>query len=258
MKGEFKMSKKVALITGASTGIGADSAVRLAKDGFDLAISSRSEAKLEPVAEQCRAEGAEVLVVTGDMSKEEDVKNVFQKTVEKYGKIDFYFCNQGVLMTPKVFEDQTLDDYYLVTENNFKSVFLCLIECINIMKNQDYGNILVTGSSSGIRPEAGFGVYSASKHAVVGLVKDAAIECSQFNIRINCVCPGGILTPMTMKAGADIEKDYSVLRRSNPPMLPGREMGKPSDISSLVSFIASDQCDYICGSVISVDNGITQ
>lgn len=261
------MSKKVAVITGASTGIGAGSAVQLAKDGFDLVIAARRKEKLEEVATQCRAEGAEVLVVPTDCTKEEDVKNLFAETKKKFGKMDFYFCNQGVIHPPRYFEEQTLDDYYLVSEGNFKSVFLCLVNAINFMKEQPEGNILVTGSSSGIRPEAGMGVYSASKHAVIGLVKDAAIECGRFNIRINCLCPGGVDTPM-VNGDADIDwdnlpadfRDHSDahIRRYTIPLLPKRVVAKVSEITGMVSFMASEQSTFMCGSVISVDCGITQ
>lgn len=252
------MSKKIAVISGASTGIGEDSAVRLAKDGFDLVIAARRKEKLEAVAERCKAEGAEVLVCPADMSKEEDVKRLFDASIEKYGKIDFFFCNQGVLMNPKNFEDQTLDDYNLVADNNFKSVFLALIYSIRIMKEQGYGNILVTGSSSGIRPEAGFGVYSASKHAVVGLVKDAAIECGQFGIRINCLCPGGVWTPMVENATKYMTENSVNLRRQIPTLLPNKPVAQVGEISGMVAFMASEESSYMCGSIISIDNGITQ
>ena len=260
------MDRKVAIITGASTGIGAASALRLAQDGFDLTIASRTESKLDKVAEECRKEGADVLVVAGDMSKKEDVKAVFDKTIEHFGKLDFVFSNQGVLMEPTPFEEMTEDQFDLVAQNNFKSTFLMLIEATNAFKKLGTpGNVLATGSSSGIRPEAGFGVYSASKAAVIQLVKDAAIECGKlYNIRYNCLCPGGFTTPMTQVVTDVLTKDAiegkdmgNLIRRSMPVLLPDRDLGDTSEIVGIVSMIASDASTYMQGSVISVDGGIT-
>lgn len=256
------MSGKTALITGASSGIGAASAVQLAKDGFDLILAARRKEKLDEVAEKCRAEGVDVLVVPTDTSNEEEVKALFATVKERYEKLDFYFCNQGVLMKPTRFENQTLDQYYYVSENNFKSVFLCLTNCIRLMIDQECGNILVTGSSSGIRPEIGFGVYSASKHAVVGLTKDAAIECGRFGIRINCLCPGGVDTPMVAGAGILDDEGKAAMERyvdrAPAPLLKGRTIATVDEISGMVSFMASDKSTFMTGSVISIDCGITQ
>ena len=252
------MSKKVALVSGASTGIGRAGCIRLAKEGWNLAIASRHMETLEECAELCRKEGAEVLVIQTDMSQENQVANMFAKTKEHYGAIDFYWSNQACIQEPKNFEDMNLDDFYLVSENNFKSTFLALVHGVNFFKEQGYGNILTTGSSSGIRPEAGFGVYSAAKHAVVGLTKDAAIECGRFNIRINCLCPGGFFTPMTDYCGKIFEKKGMFLRRTGQTLLPDRIMGHPdTEIAGMVAFLASDDAAYIQGAVISVDCGIT-
>lgn len=256
-------AKKVAVVTGASSGMGAASAVRLAQDGFDLVIAARRKEKLEAVAEECRKAGAETLIVTADMSKEEDVQKVFDEAVEKYGRIDFVFSNQGVLTKPTPFEELTVDQFYTVSENNFKSTFLMLTIGTNTFKKLETpGNILVTGSSSGIRPEAGFGVYSASKAAVIQLVKDAAIECGPlYNIRYNCICPGGFVTEMTDMVGRELASSQKpveeVLRRSMPVLLPDTYMGTVDQITGVVSMMASDASSYMQGAVISVDGGIT-
>lgn len=128
------MEKKIAIITGASSGIGKAGAIRFAKEGYNLVIAARRRNKLEEVAELCRAEGAEVLVVQGDMSNPEDVKNVFAKALEKFGTIDFVWSNQGVLTVPTVFEELTVDQFYTVSENNFKSTFLMLTEATNVFR----------------------------------------------------------------------------------------------------------------------------
>lgn len=141
------MEKKIAIITGASSGIGKAGAIRFAKEGYNLVIAARRRNKLEEVAELCRAEGAEVLVVQGDMSNPEDVKNVFAKALEKFGTIDFVWSNQGVLTVPTVFEELTVDQFYTVSENNFKSTFLMLTEATNVFRKLEKpGNVVCTGS----------------------------------------------------------------------------------------------------------------
>lgn len=259
------MEKKIAIITGASSGIGRAGAIRFAKEGYNLVIAARRGNMLEDVAELCRAEGAEVLTVQGDMSKPEDVKRVFDGAIEKFGTIDFVWSNQGVLTVPTVFEELTLDQFYTVSENNFKSTFLMLIEATKVfIKLEKPGNIVCTGSSSGIRPEAGFGVYSASKAAVVHLVKAAAIECgAKYNIRYNAVCPGGFISEMTQMVYGELKKAVMAgkempLRRKADHLLPNHPMGDPeTQIVGLVAFLASDEASYIQGAVFSDDAGIT-
>ncbi len=259
------MEKKIAVITGASSGIGAVGAVRFAKEGYNLVIAARREDKLNAVAEQCRAEGAEVLAVRGDMSKEEDVKNVFEKALEKFGTIDFVWSNQGVLTVPTVFEELTLDQYYTVSENNFKSTFLMLTEATKVFsKLAKPGNVVCTASSSGLRPESGFGVYSASKAAVIHLVRAAAIECGiKYNIRYNCVCPGGFVSEMTTMVTNELTKTLSAggdmpIRKHTMNLLPERELGDPEkELVGLVVFLASEESTFIQGAAFSVDCGIT-
>lgn len=259
------MEKKIAIITGASSGIGKAGAIRFAKEGYNLVIAARRRNKLEEVAELCRAEGAEVLVVQGDMSNPEDVKNVFAKALEKFGTIDFVWSNQGVLTVPTVFEELTVDQFYTVSENNFKSTFLMLTEATNVFRKLEKpGNVVCTGSSSGIRPEAGFSVYSASKAAVIHLVRAAAIECgAKYNIRYNCICPGGFVSEMTDMVSVEIKKALDAgkempLRRRAVYLLPSSAKGDPeTQIVGLVAFLASDESSYIQGAVFSADAGIT-
>lgn len=256
-RGKLVMESKVAVISGASTGIGKDSALRLAKEGFHLVLGARSFDKLQDVCEQCRQAGVEATAVKADMTQAADVDHLFQVALDTHGKVDFYFCNQGVLPSPKRFEDQTEEDFYTVSENNFKSVFLGMRSAIRIMKQQQYGNILVTASSSGIRPETGFGLYSASKHAVIGLVKDAAIEAGSSGIRINCLCPGGVWTPMVEKVSAYMQENNFQPPRIMPTLLPNKALADVSEISRMVVFMASEGSSYMTGSIISIDNGIT-
>ena len=259
------MEKKIAVITGASSGIGAAGAVRFAKEGYDLVLAARRAEKLEAVAEQCRAEGAEVLAVLGDMSKEEDVKNVFAKALERFGTIDFVWSNQGVLTAPTVFEELSVDQFYTVSENNFKSTFLMLIEATKTFaKLEKPGNVVCTASSSGLRPESGFAVYSASKAATIHLVKAAAMECGlKYNIRYNCIYPGGFVSEMTDMVNVEIVKIMGEgkempIRKPTTALLPDRHLGDPEkELVGLAVFLASDESTFMQGAALSVDCGIT-
>lgn len=250
---------KVALVSGAATGIGRDSAVKLAQDGFSLVLCDWNREEGEKTLGMCREQGADVDFVYTDMGKEEEVIKYFAFAVEKYGKIDFYFNNQGVIYDPKDFDDTTMEDFNMVVHSNFKACFLGLKHCLKQMKKQNYGNILVTGSSSGIRPETGFGVYSATKHAVIGLVKDAAIEYGKYNIRVNVICPGGIVTPITIGVGKYVEESGYQLPRAAQMAIMGKSgyLGTTEEIVGVVSMMATEASSYMTGAVISVDGGIT-
>lgn len=253
------LTEKVALVSGSATGIGRDSAVKLAQDGFSLVLCDWNREEGEATLDMCRKQGADADFVYTDMGNEEEVVKYFAFAVEKYGKIDFYFNNQGVIYDPKDLDDTTVEDFEKVDHSNFKACFLGIKHCLKQMKEQKYGNILVTGSSSGIRPETGFGVYSATKHAVIGLVKDAAMEYGKYNIRVNVVCPGGIVTPITMGVGKYVQESGYQLPRAAQMAIMGKSgyLGTTEEIVGIVSMMASEASSYMTGAVISVDGGIT-
>lgn len=248
---------KVALIAGATTGIGKASAIQLAKDGFDLVLAARGEEKGLKLVEEIKQLGVQVDFIKTDMSVEADVINLVDFTVKKYQKIDYYLGNQGVIYPPKMFDETPESDVDLVLNVNVKGTFFGMKHVIKQLLKQDSGNITIVGSSSGIRSETGFGVYSASKRAVLGLVQDAAIEYGPKNIRINAICPGGIVTPLTDATAQSMMESQFKQPRPSLALLNGGNLGEPEDISSLVSYMASDASKYMTGAVISVDGGIT-
>lgn len=249
---------KVALVSGAATGIGRDCSVQLAKDGFHLVLCDWNKAEGEKTAAMCKEAGADTDFLEVNMAIETEVEHFVTFAMEKYGHIDFYFNNQGVIHMPKLFEDITEEDFNYVTDNNFKACFFGMKHVLKVMKHQKYGHVVNTGSSSGIRPETGFGVYSATKHAVIGLTKDAAIEMASFNVRVNCVCPGGIITPLTIAVGQYMKEHQFQQPRSSKALLGPERMGKTSEITGIISFLASEASSYMTGAIISVDGGNTQ
>ncbi|MEG2038376.1 MAG: SDR family NAD(P)-dependent oxidoreductase [Oscillospiraceae bacterium] len=249
--------KKVALVTGAATGIGRACSVRLAKDGFNLVLLDWNDEECKKTVEMCKVHGKEVDFVHTDMGIESEVISAVAFVMKKYDHIDFFFNNHGKLNDPKLFDDITEEDIDLVIHCNFKGCFFGMKHVIKVMKAQGYGNILNTASSSGIRPETGFAVYSASKHAVIGLTKAAAIECGKYNIRVNAICPGGILTPMVAGVGEYCKK-HPEFEFPRGPWVPLNRMAQAEELTGLVSMMASDDSGYMTGSVISIDGGLTQ
>lgn len=249
---------RVALVSGAATGIGRDCAIQLAKDGFDLVLCDWNKEEGEKTLAACREQGKQADFLEINMAIEAEAKKFIDFAVDKYGKIDFYLNNQGVIHMPKLFEDITEEDFDYVTNNNFKACFFGMKHALKVMKKQGYGHLVNTGSSSAIRPETGFGVYSATKHAVIGLTKDAAIEMAKYGVRVNSVCPGGIITPLTMAVGKYMMETKFEQPRSSTALLGPARMGQTSEVTGIVSFLASDQSSYMTGSIISVDGGNTQ
>lgn len=251
--------KKVAIISGAATGIGRASAVGLVED-FDLVLLDWNKEEGEKTEAMCREAGGTADFVYTDMGNEEEVIAAVKYTMDRYGKIDFFFCNHGWLMDPQDFADTEKATLDKVLHCNVYGTFFGLKYVLKEMMKQNAGNILVTASSSGIRPECSFGVYSASKCAVLGMVKDTALEySSRYNIRINAIAPGGIVTPMTAGVGKYMQEhpEYTNPWPSRIPMGDGA-LGFTQDVVPMVKLMASDASRYMTGAVISIDGGITQ
>lgn len=251
------MERKIAIVSGAATGIGRASAVRLAEDGFALVLADWNEAEGKTTLGLCKDVHEDVDFVLTDMGKEVEVEKLMKFTMDKYGKIDFFFNNQGVLHMPRDFDDLTEEDMDYVLHSNFKACFFGMKYALKVMKKQGYGHILNTGSSSGIRPETGFGVYSATKHGVVGMSKVAAMEYARYDVRVNCLCPGGFITPMTMEVGQYMQEHQYQQPKPSVALLGPAKMGDTSEIVGMVSLMASENSSYMTGAVISVDGGNT-
>lgn len=252
------MDKKIVLLSGAATGIGSASAVRLAEDGYALVLADWNEEEGLKTLEKCKEVNPDVDFILTDMGKEAEVEKLVEFVIDKYGKIDFFFNNQGAIHMPKDFDEITEEDMDLVLHSNFKACFYGMKHVLKVMKKQEHGHVLNTGSSSGIRPETGFGVYSATKHGVIGLTKVAAIEYARYNVRVNCLCPGGFITPLTIAVGQYMMENQYQQPKSSVALLGPAKMGDTSEIVGMVSLLASEEnSSYMTGSIISVDGGNT-
>ena len=240
---------KTALITGASQGIGACIAKRLASDGFQIAINCRGEAEKEnggvQTAEACRAYGVEAECFICDVSDFSACENMVKAVKERFGSIDVLVNNAGITkdgLLARMSEEQ----FDIVTNVNYKSVFNMTRHVSGVMIKQRNGRIINVASVAGLYGNAGQFNYSASKAGVVGMTLTAAKELGKRNITVNAVAPGFIETPMT-----DV-LDEKVKEAIKGQIALGR-YGKPEEVASTISFLASEDASYISGQVIVID-----
>ena len=241
---------KVALITGASRGIGRAVAVDLAKHGADVALAGRDHAALEETVAACRAarDGTKTLVLTGDVAAQSAVEGFVSKTVETFGRVDFAIANAGQSVDSLLLrlKPETIDHMLSV---NLKSAFYLCGAVAKPMMKQRSGSIVLMSSIVGLTGNPGQAAYAASKAGLLGLAKSLAKELGSRNIRVNAVAPGLIETAMTEKM-TDEQRDFLLKQTAL-----GRP-GKPEDISGVVTFLCSEAAGYITGQALVVDGGI--
>ena len=204
-------SRPAAIVTGASRGIGKAIALRLAREGFDLALAARTAGELEAAASECEAEGAKALAVPTDVTREDDVKRLFEETLGRFGRLDLLVNNAGGGVYKPVAET-SLEEFEHVMAVNARGTFLCSREAMRVMtaagegQGRDAGGIIVNMSSVvGIKGYPNQGAYTAAKHAVVGLSKTLAEEGRESGVRVHVICPGGVATELITSARPDID-----------------------------------------------------
>lgn len=247
--------KQIAVITGAGSGIGRASSVQLAKDGYTVVLVDYNTESGEETLRLIKEQGGEGIFVQADVSKSEDVQNYVNEAVQAYGRIDFFFNNAGIVQKFSMFDDIEEAEFDRIMSVNVKGCFLGMKYVLKVMKDQGSGHILNTASTAGIRSEHSAAAYSASKHAVVGLTKSAAMEYVKKGIRVNAICPGGVNTALTQSVAASFQQGGYV-----PEELSNMRMGRPAEsneISGVVSFMASPASSYMTGSIVTVDGGLT-
>ncbi len=257
MPDRIRLDGKVAVVTGAAGVIGSATARLLAERGAKIVAVDRKLAELEGVTKEMPV-SAEALAITADVSDEEDVKEYVRATIAKFGTIDVFYNNAGIEGDVKSITEYPLAEFRRVIDVNVVGVFLGMKHVLPAMLKQDKGSIINTASIAGLVGSPHIAVYSASKHAVVGLTNSVAWECTGTGVRINCVCPGMIdsrmlSTIIQRRAGGN----------APPPMekiverIPARRLGQASEVASIVAFLASDEASYVSGSAYTVDGGRT-
>lgn len=249
----FNLSGKNALVTGGSRGIGSGIAKALAMQGANVAINCASKVdKCDWVAGEIRGMGRESLSLQADVSKSSQVEKMFSELEEKWGRLDILVNNAGVIDYAE-FEKITEKQWDHVLDVNLKGQFLCSQQAVKIMKKNNWGRIINIASISSGGVGIGFkniAHYTASKGGVVALTENMAIELAKYGINVNAIAPGAIDTDMAKGVKSD-EK----LLEGTLTQIPKGRIGKPEDIGAAAAFLASDEADYITGTVIYVDGG---
>lgn len=247
MENHFK--DKVAIVTGGSFGIGSATAVLFAKQGAKVTIADVVEDS--ETLNAIKKLGGTAIFVKCDVSKESDVINMVEQTIEKFGRIDFAFNNAGIEGLAAPAHECTNNNWTNVMNVNIDGVWLCMKHQIPHMLKQGKGAIVNNASVAGLVGFAGTPAYVASKHAVVGLTKNAALDYAKLGIRVNVVCPGIIKTPMIDRfTGKDkkIEKQFI-------DMEPIGRLGKPEEVAEAVMWLCSDASSFVTGQALAVDGG---
>jgi NAD(P)-dependent dehydrogenase (short-subunit alcohol dehydrogenase family) len=244
---------KVAIVTGGTSGIGRAAAVAFARQGARVVVAGRRTAEGEETVRLLRAEGGEGLFVATDVARASQVKNLIGRTLERFGRLDFAFNNAGIEQQPTPFLDQNEEDYDRVMDINVKGVWLSMKYEIPAMLKSGGGSIVNTSSALGVIAFAGVEVYVASKHAVIGLTKSAALEYGKQGIRVNAVLPAVIETDMYERFTGEKPEMQAAMAALHPI---GR-IGTSEEVADAVIWLSSDKSSFVTGHSLLVDGGFT-
>jgi NAD(P)-dependent dehydrogenase (short-subunit alcohol dehydrogenase family) len=246
------MKNPVVLITGALTGIGRAAALAFAKDGARLVVSGRREAEGKALEGELRRLGAQATFVEADVRRDDEVGNLVDKTIARFGRLDIAVNNAGTEGHVGPITEQTAESYAATFDTNVLGVLLSMKHEVRVMQGQGSGSIINISSTYGHEGAAGASVYVGSKHAVEGITKSVALESAKFGLRVNGVAPGPTDTGMLTRFTGTPEKKAALVRG-----VPMGRLGDPEEVAKAIIFIASDEASYITGHVLNVDGGHT-
>lgn len=247
----YNFAKKIVFITGASSGIGKATALAFVKNGASVALVDQDIDRGMKVADQIEKEGGKAIFIKCDVSKDLEVKNAIEKTINHYGRLDYAFNNAGIEGQAALLPNTTEENWDQVLNINLKGPWLCMKYQIPQMLKQGMGSIVNCSSIAGIVGFSTSSAYVASKHGLIGLTKTAALEYTKSNIRVNAVCPGIIETPMIARYTHGDSKIQQQLASSEPI---GR-IGRPEEIAEAVLWLSSDRASFVTGHSLVVDGG---
>jgi len=242
----------VVLITGALTGIGRATALAFAQEGLRVVVSGRRDDAGQTLVAELRALGAEAEFVRADVRREDDVRNLVDQTIARFGRLDVAVNNAGTEGQPGPFTDQSAETYAATFDTNVLGTILCVKHEMRVMLAQGRGSIVNLSSTMGSRGAAGASMYVASKHAVEGLTKSAALEGAAAGVRVNAVAPGPVETALLARFTGTAERKAGAAAT-----VPMKRLGTPEEIAQAIVFLASDKADYLTGQIIGVNGGKT-
>ncbi len=246
------MSAGTVLITGALTGIGRAAALAFAQEGYRVAVSGRHEEAGKSLAAELRGLGTDAEFIAADVRREEDVRTLIDETVARFGSLDVAVNNAGTEGKGGPVTEQSAESFAATFDTNVLGTLLSMKHELRVMQAQGHGSIINISSTFGHRGVAGASVYSASKHAVEGLTKSAALEAAEYGIRVNAVAPGPTDTDMLTRFAGGAERKAALQAG-----VPLRRLGEPSEVANAILFLASGLASYVTGQVLAVNGGKT-
>jgi NAD(P)-dependent dehydrogenase (short-subunit alcohol dehydrogenase family) len=246
------MSNPVVLITGGLTGIGRAAALAFAKDGAKVVVSGRREAEGQALASELLATGAEAEFIRADVRFEDDVRNLVDSTVARFGRLDVAVNSAGTEGKLGPLTEFTAESYAAMFDTNVLGTLFSMKHALRVMQPQGSGSIVNISSTMGARGSANMSLYAGSKHAVEGITKSAAIEAAAFGVRVNAVAPGPTDTGMLDRLAGAPEKKAAFYAA-----IPLKRAGTPEEVADAITFVASDKARFITGHIIRVNGGKT-
>jgi NAD(P)-dependent dehydrogenase (short-subunit alcohol dehydrogenase family) len=244
------MSTSVVLITGALTGIGRATAIAFAREGYSVVISGRHDEAGLQLAGELRKLGAETAFIRADVRHEDEVRDLIDQTIARFGRLDAAVNNAGTEGRPGPVTEQTAESYAATFDTNVLGALLSMKHELRVMQEQGSGSIINISSTYGHRGGPGASVYAASKHAVEGLTKCAALEAAAFCVRVNAVAPGPTETGMLNRFTGTAERKAAMIAG-----LPMQRVGTSDEMAAAIVFLASEKASFTTGQVLSVDGG---
>ena len=244
---------KVAIITGAGSGLGQATAIRLAEEGVNIVVVDVNEKGGNETVERVKKLGVDSFFIKTDVSKAEEVKNYVDKTVEKFGKIDYFFNNAGISGSGKYFLDTDVEEIEKIVQINLMGALYGVRYVAEVMLKNGSGSIVNTASSAGVIGQDSVVTYSATKHAIAGLTKSMVAEYAKDGLRVNAIAPGPTETPM-VKAFYEANP---AMKENATSGIPQKRLGTPEEVAELVTFLLTSKAEYINGEVIRIDGGFT-
>ena len=246
------MTKSVVLITGALTGIGRATALAFARQGASVVVSGRHDDAGGALANELRSLGGEAEFVRADVRREEDVSALIDQTVKRFGRLDVAVNNAGTEGKPGPVTEQTPGSYAATFDTNVLGVVLSMKHELRVMQRQGFGSIVNISSTMGSRGAPNASLYVASKHAVEGLTKSAALEAADFGVRVNAIAPGPIETAMLDRFTGSADRKAGMVAG-----IPMKRTGRAEELADAILFAASAKASFITGQIISVNGGKT-